>query len=39
MPTPLYGQDIWDDVWSNFAGKLEAAIVPDKQRATRRSAR
>ena len=31
MPTPLYGQDIWDDVWSNFAGKLEAAIVPDKQ--------
>ena len=31
VPTPLYGQDIWDDVWSNFAGKLEAAIVPDKQ--------
>src|SRR5436305_2050730 len=23
--------DIWDGVWNNFAGKLEAAIVPDKQ--------
>src|SRR6476646_6173396 len=30
-PTPLYGEDIWDAVWTNFAGKLEAAIVPDKQ--------
>src|SRR3954469_17111324 len=30
-PQPLYGQDIWDAVWNNFAGKLEAAIVPDKQ--------
>src|SRR6478672_11609527 len=30
-PTPLYGEDIWNAVWSNFAGKLEAAIVPDKQ--------
>ena len=30
-PTPLYGEDIWNAVWTNFAGKLEAAIVPDKQ--------
>jgi polyribonucleotide nucleotidyltransferase len=30
-PHPLYGDDIWDAVWNNFAGKLEAAIVPDKQ--------
>src|SRR3954471_1818340 len=30
-PQPLYGEDIWSGVWSNFAGKLEAAIVPDKQ--------
>ncbi|HUL84528.1 MAG TPA: polyribonucleotide nucleotidyltransferase [Actinomycetota bacterium] len=30
-PTPLYGQDIWDELWTNFAGKLEAAIVPDRQ--------
>src|SRR4029078_7416835 len=30
-PTSLYGSDIWDALWSNFAGKLEAAIVPDKQ--------
>ena len=30
-PTPLYGQDIWDTLYANFAGKLEAAIVPDKQ--------
>ena len=30
-PTPLYGEDLWDGLWSNFAGKLEAAIVPDKQ--------
>ena len=30
-PTALYGADLWDDLWANFAGKLEAAIVPDKQ--------
>src|SRR3982751_4096438 len=30
-PQPLYGDDIWNAVWNNFAGKLEAAIVPDKQ--------
>jgi polyribonucleotide nucleotidyltransferase len=30
-PRPLYDQDIWEPLWSNFAGKLEAAIVPDKQ--------
>ena len=30
-PTPAYGQDIWDVLWANFAGKLEAAIVPDRQ--------
>src|SRR6185503_14451077 len=30
-PTSLYGDDIWDGLWSNFAGKLEAAIVPDRQ--------
>src|SRR5213078_1091245 len=30
-PTPLYGQDIWDTLYANFAGKLEAAIVPDRQ--------
>jgi polyribonucleotide nucleotidyltransferase len=30
-PTPLYGQDIWDELDVNFAGKLEAAIVPDRQ--------
>src|SRR5437016_6430329 len=30
-PSPLYGQDIWDTLYANFAGKLEAAIVPDKQ--------
>jgi polyribonucleotide nucleotidyltransferase len=30
-PQPLYGEDIWNAVWTNFAGKLEAAIVPDKQ--------
>ena len=32
-PSPLYGQDIWDTLYANFAGKLEAAIVPDKQAA------
>src|SRR4029077_6505101 len=31
VPTPLYGQDIWDELSANFAGKLEAAIVPDRQ--------
>jgi len=30
-PSPLYGADIWDSLYANFAGKLEAAIVPDKQ--------
>ena len=30
-PTPLYGRDIWDELDANFAGKLEAAIVPDRQ--------
>jgi polyribonucleotide nucleotidyltransferase len=30
-PTPLYGSDIWDELDANFAGKLEAAIVPDRQ--------
>jgi polyribonucleotide nucleotidyltransferase len=30
-PTKLYGQDIWDVLDANFAGKLEAAIVPDRQ--------
>jgi polyribonucleotide nucleotidyltransferase len=30
VPTPAYGDDIWDTLWSGFAGKLEAAIVPDK---------
>jgi polyribonucleotide nucleotidyltransferase len=30
-PTPLYGEDIWNELSTNFAGKLEAAIVPDKQ--------
>ncbi len=29
-PTPAYGDDIWDVLWTGFAGKLEAAIVPDK---------
>ena len=29
-PTPLYGQDVWDLLWNGYAGKLEAAIVPDK---------
>ncbi|HTG47484.1 MAG TPA: polyribonucleotide nucleotidyltransferase [Actinomycetota bacterium] len=30
-PTPLYGEDLWNELWANFAGKLEAAIVPDRQ--------
>jgi polyribonucleotide nucleotidyltransferase len=30
-PTPLYGDDIWQPLYEGFAGKLEAAIVPDKQ--------
>src|SRR5262245_16197490 len=30
-PTPLYGQDIWDALYGTFAGKLEAAIVPDRE--------
>jgi polyribonucleotide nucleotidyltransferase len=30
QPTPLYGDDMWDVLWNGFAGKLEAAIVPDK---------
>jgi polyribonucleotide nucleotidyltransferase len=30
QPTPVYGQDVWDLLWNGYAGKLEAAIVPDK---------
>ncbi|MGE5225751.1 MAG: polyribonucleotide nucleotidyltransferase, partial [Planctomycetaceae bacterium] len=30
-PTPSYGDDIWQPLYEGFAGKLEAAIVPDKQ--------
>jgi polyribonucleotide nucleotidyltransferase len=30
-PHKLYGDDIWDVLSAQFAGKLEAAIVPDKQ--------
>ena len=30
-PTPAYGDDIWAPLVERFAGKLEAAIVPDKQ--------
>src|SRR5262249_56531744 len=30
-PTALYGQDIWDALYGTFAGKLEAAIVPDRE--------
>jgi polyribonucleotide nucleotidyltransferase len=30
-PTPLYGRDIWDVLYRDFAGKLEAAIVPDRE--------
>ncbi|MGZ4132836.1 MAG: polyribonucleotide nucleotidyltransferase [Actinomycetota bacterium] len=31
VPTPLYGDDIWQPLYEGFAGKLEAAIVPDRQ--------
>ncbi len=30
-PMPAYGEDIWNELWTNFAGKVEAAIVPDRQ--------
>jgi polyribonucleotide nucleotidyltransferase len=30
-PTPSYGDDIWQPLYEAFAGKLEAAIAPDKQ--------
>jgi polyribonucleotide nucleotidyltransferase len=30
-PTPLYGDDIWQTLYEGFAGKLEAAIVPDRE--------
>jgi polyribonucleotide nucleotidyltransferase len=30
-PTPLYGEDIWGPLYEGFAGKLEAAIVPDRE--------
>jgi polyribonucleotide nucleotidyltransferase len=30
-PHHLYGDDIWDALSAQFPGKLEAAIVPDKQ--------
>ncbi len=30
-PTPLYGDDIWQPLYEGFAGKLEAAIVPDRE--------
>ena len=30
-PTPLYGEDIWGPLHEAFAGKLEAAIVPDRE--------
>ena len=30
-PTPLYGEDIWNPLYEGFAGKLEAAIVPDRE--------
>jgi polyribonucleotide nucleotidyltransferase len=30
-PSALYREDLWDALWPTFAGKLEAAIVPDKQ--------
>jgi polyribonucleotide nucleotidyltransferase len=31
VPTPLYGEDIWNALSEGFAGKLEAAIVPDRE--------
>jgi len=31
VPTPQYGDDLWDALYTTFAGKLEAAIVPDRQ--------
>jgi polyribonucleotide nucleotidyltransferase len=30
-PTPLYGEDIWAPLYEGFAGKVEAAIVPDRE--------
>jgi polyribonucleotide nucleotidyltransferase len=30
-PTPLYNDDIWSALWEGYAGKLEAAIVPDRE--------
>ncbi|HYJ61277.1 MAG TPA: polyribonucleotide nucleotidyltransferase, partial [Actinomycetota bacterium] len=30
-PTPAYGADIWSALSEGFAGKLEAAIVPDRE--------
>ena len=30
-PSKLYGEDIWSALYDNFAGKVEAAIVPDRQ--------
>jgi polyribonucleotide nucleotidyltransferase len=30
-PTPLYGDDIWQPLYEGFAGKVEAAIVPDRE--------
>jgi polyribonucleotide nucleotidyltransferase len=30
-PTALYGDDIWSALWEGYAGKLEAAIVPDRE--------
>ncbi len=30
-PTPAYRDDLWSALYDNFAGKLEAAIVPDRQ--------
>ncbi|MEX0983607.1 MAG: polyribonucleotide nucleotidyltransferase [Actinomycetota bacterium] len=31
VPAPLYGEDIWAPLYEGFAGKLEAAIVPDRE--------
>ncbi len=30
-PTPLYGDDIWQPLYEGFAGKVAAAIVPDRE--------